>query len=101
MAKKHSPDTLQELESLSVRLGNPSLNLILHTLPPKLPEGIPGEEATEAFRWRMEITPRIATLSGFELGTNTYINPATPEGSAAELRESLKGSAGPETVIDR
>lgn len=54
---------------------HPSYNYYLHTAP-----------AGDDFHFHIEITPRLTTWAGFELGTGAYINPVPPEQAAAALR---------------
>jgi len=42
------------------------------------------------YRFHMVITPRIYKTGGFEIQTNTHINPLSPENAAEFLRESIK-----------
>ena len=62
-------------------LARPSYNFAIHSAPMDL-------HSLHAYHWHMEIFPRITTLGGFELGSNIYINIATPEEAAAFLRET-------------
>jgi UDPglucose--hexose-1-phosphate uridylyltransferase len=41
----------------------------------------------DTFHWHVEITPRLSTPAGFELGTSIYINTVPPEDAARYLRE--------------
>ena len=70
-------DTLQRIEGL---LSNPPYNVVLHSAP------FQGEKPTE-YHWRLEITPRLTRLAGFEWGTGFYINPMPPEEAARSLRD--------------
>jgi UDPglucose--hexose-1-phosphate uridylyltransferase len=40
------------------------------------------------YHWHIEITPRMTTVAGFELGSGLFINPLPPEDAAAILRAS-------------
>jgi UDPglucose--hexose-1-phosphate uridylyltransferase len=42
-------------------------------------------DAAEAGHWRIEILPRVNALAGFELATQTYINPIDPIRAAQQL----------------
>lgn len=44
---------------------------------------------TEEFHWHLDISPRVGTRGGFELGTGVDINTLSPERAAAELREAI------------
>jgi len=54
-------------------------NLILHTVPFRTAE-------PSAFRWHLEILPRIGQTAGFEWGGGCYINTVAPETAAARLK---------------
>jgi galactose-1-phosphate uridylyltransferase len=43
------------------------------------------DDAAEAGHWRIEILPRVNALAGFELATQTYINPIDPVRAAQQL----------------
>ncbi len=43
-------------------------------------------QSTPWFHWRIELFPRLSTLAGFELGSECYINPITPEIAAKALK---------------
>jgi len=77
---------------LNKTLINPSFNLILYTSPP-IRNSITDEEIYKGldlhFHWHIEILPRLTTLAGFELGTDYYINPTTPEDAAKYLIEVI------------
>lgn len=45
-----------------------------------------GVHAPAGGPWRIEITPRVAAVAGFELATGQWINTVTPEDAAARLR---------------
>jgi UDPglucose--hexose-1-phosphate uridylyltransferase len=63
-------------------LRDPAYHLIWHTAP------CPSAGAGLDFHWHLEIVPRIARPSGFELATDCYLNPTLPEHAAAFLREA-------------
>lgn len=87
--------TLADVLKFTVRklhktLINPPFNMILHTAPPYREDYIDRtiyEQLDKHFHWHIDILPRIATLAGFELGTDYYINPTMPEEAARFLRE--------------
>ncbi|MFP4528191.1 MAG: galactose-1-phosphate uridylyltransferase [Candidatus Kapaibacterium sp.] len=60
------------LGRLHSKLNDPDYNLVLHSAP-RYKEGEPH------LHWYMEISPRITTKAGFELGTGLSINPTLPE----------------------
>lgn len=70
-------ETLQRIECL---LSNPPYNFVLHNAPFR-------EEKPLRCHWRLEITPRLIRLAGFEWGTGFYINPTPPEEAAQYLRD--------------
>ena len=41
------------------------------------------------YHWRIELTPRMTRLAGFELATGCFINPVSPEQAAARLRSVI------------
>ncbi len=61
-------------------LQNPPYNYTFHTAPCE-------QEMTGQFHWHLEITPRLTTPAGLELGTSIYINATPPEDAARYLRE--------------
>ncbi|MEM7453029.1 MAG: hypothetical protein AAF456_01625 [Planctomycetota bacterium] len=62
------------------QLDNPSYNWLLHIPPFK-------EETNErADYWYLELFPRLTSAAGYEMGTNTWVNPVTPEAAARRLR---------------
>ncbi|HOO45169.1 MAG TPA: galactose-1-phosphate uridylyltransferase [Deltaproteobacteria bacterium] len=64
---------------LDIALNSPAYNYIIHTSPS-------GNNNEEFYHWHMEIFPRIKIKTGFEWGTDLYINCTPPEASAAFLR---------------
>lgn len=71
-------------------LSNPPFNLVIHTAPLR-------ENGRHHYHWRMEITPRLIQLAGFEWGTGFYINPTPPEEAAQYLRDARASEPLPET----
>jgi UDPglucose--hexose-1-phosphate uridylyltransferase len=67
------------LGRLGALLGRFPYNLALHTAP----WAPPADD-----HWRLEILPRTTRPGGYEWGTGTFINPASPEASARRLRET-------------
>ena len=70
-------ETLQRLE---VALDDPAYNYVIHTGPFDMKEN-------PAYRWHIEIIPRLTQIAGFEWGSGFYINPVPPEESAEFLRQ--------------
>lgn len=62
-------------------LKKPALNFYLHDLPESVKE-------SDYFRWHIEITPRLGTYGGYELGSGVVINTMSPEIAADYLRKS-------------
>jgi UDPglucose--hexose-1-phosphate uridylyltransferase len=60
-------------------LKQPALNFFLHDLPDSV-------EASEFFRWHIEITPRLGTYGGYELGSGVVVDVMSPENAAEFLR---------------
>ena len=61
-------------------LEDPDYNYIIRS-------GKLSEAELEYQHWYVAIVPRVATGSGFELGTGIYVNPLVPEISAAFIRK--------------
>jgi UDPglucose--hexose-1-phosphate uridylyltransferase len=61
-------------------LGDPPYNYSFHICPC-------DDHSKYDFHWHIEISPRLSTAAGFELGTGIYINPTPPEHAAKYLRE--------------
>jgi UDPglucose--hexose-1-phosphate uridylyltransferase len=75
----------QVLTALETAEGLFPYNLVLQTAPV---EG--STEIERAFHWRLEVLPRLTTLSGFELGCDVFIVTVAPEEAAERLRAILK-----------
>ncbi len=75
---------LKSLRALHDVLGNLSYNFLIRTAPI-------GDEDVRYLHWYIVIVPRISTPAGFEMGSGIYINPASPEMCAAELRAAIHG----------
>lgn len=63
-------------------LHDPSYNMVINTAPVNVPH-------QEGYHWYLEINPRLLVNAGVEIATGYFINPATPEISAATLRKIL------------
>lgn len=61
-------------------LGDPDHNIVISTSPTS-----DGEVHYD--HWRLNITPRLTTAAGFELGSGIFINTMPPEDAAAFLRD--------------
>ena len=60
-------------------LETPAYNLLFHTEPFESPKGSIGY---------FELFPRLTLAAGFELGTDVWVNPVTPEAAAGRLRQT-------------
>lgn len=69
------------LTAIEQTLTVPAYNFALCTAP------LQDNRAT-AYHWHLKITPRIAGIAGFEIGTGGWINIVMPEHAAASLRDS-------------
>jgi UDPglucose--hexose-1-phosphate uridylyltransferase len=67
-------DYVRRIEEL---LDHPAYNLLLHLAPPSHRRGD---------LWFVEAFPRITQAAGYELGTDIWVNPVTPESAAKRLR---------------
>lgn len=72
----HCRDAVQRLENL---LEDAAYNILLQ-LPPM--------ERIDKDPWYLQIFPRISKPAGFELGSDIWINPVTPEAAAQAIRSS-------------
>ncbi|MEL7498678.1 MAG: DUF4921 family protein [Planctomycetota bacterium] len=70
-------DVVLRLEDL---LDKPAYNILLHG---------PPFEIDNTDDWYVEIFPRLTTAAGFELGTDVWVNPVTPETAARALRAAV------------
>ena len=68
------------LFKLYSKLNNPDYNFVIHTAPIK-------DEGEDYYHWHLQITPRLTTPAGFEMGSGIYINVSLPEETAQFLRE--------------
>jgi len=70
----------ETLFKLYIKLNDPDYNFVIHTAPIK-------DEEEDYYHWHLQITPRLTTTAGFEMGSGIYINVAYPEETATFLRE--------------
>ena len=77
----HCRDAVKRLETL---LEDAAYNILLQ-LPPM--------ERVDQDPWYMQIFPRISKPAGFELGSDIWINPVTPEAASQALRSSTVWAA--------
>ena len=73
---------------LKLLLRDPPYNYILHSGPnrTKRRKGA-WQTLSKDYHWHLEIMPRWVRIDGFEWGTGLYINAATPEQAAENLRK--------------
>lgn len=64
-------------------LDDPAYNIIFH-LPP-----VPASEVA----WFVDLVPRFPQAAGFELATDCWVNPVSPESAAVQFREFAKAGA--------
>ena len=72
----------RSLGKIFVGLKNPDYNAVIYSSPCH-------EKDVEYYHWHMKITPRVAAVAGFEMGSGMYINTVIPE-NAAEYLRSIK-----------
>ena len=72
------------LRRLQLVLGEHPWNMVLNNAPLD-PE---GKSDVTAYHWFLEITPRLITPAGFEMGSGFFINTVSPEECAELLRET-------------
>ena len=65
---------------LNKALDSPPYNFVIHSSPIQEPPAV-------EYHWHMEIIPKLTKIAGFEWGSGFYINPVSPEVSAAHLRD--------------
>jgi len=69
--------TRQYVQRFERLMGNAGYNWILHQ---------PAFEQESSDNWFVEIVPRLAKTAGYELGTDIWINPVSPETAARRLK---------------
>ncbi len=74
-------DVILGLQKIHV---NASYNLVLSTVPPN------SSCNSEAFHWTLDICPRLSRIAGYEIATESYINPVMPENAALQYQEILR-----------
>ena len=68
------------LRRLSVGLGDPPFNFILHSNPIR-------DAPSQSYHWHIEVMPALTQVAGFEWGSGFHINPVPPEEAAEFLRK--------------
>ncbi len=76
------------LKRLKLLLNDPPFNFYLHTSPNSKAVELDAK-ISKAFRWHIEIIPRLSVTAGFEWGSGVYINSTPPEMAAQLLRECI------------
>lgn len=85
-----APLLLQTLSALERQLGCFAFNMEISTPPlHETQEKTPSEHTGEICRFMIRIMPRIYRHGGFELSTQTIINPVAPEQAAKLLRDGI------------
>ena len=64
------------------RMHNPAYNYYIHTLPFGGTSTTKSIDDRKSYHWHIVIVPRVNIWAGFELGTEVYINPISPETAA-------------------
>lgn len=72
------------LQKLYQKLGNPSYNYYIHSMP--VSHSLLTKYDDRTYHWHLEILPRINVWGGFELGSDVYVNTVLPEVAADILR---------------
>jgi UDPglucose--hexose-1-phosphate uridylyltransferase len=67
---------------LDEALNNPAYNYVIHTTPFNI-------ASEQYYHWHMEILPRLTFITGFEWGSDVYINSTSPEDAASFLKEII------------
>lgn len=70
-------------------LNRPAYNLLFHTAPLPGPGTQRWPTLPHAYRWHLEMVPRIFGIAGFELSTGSALNAVYPEEAARFLRETI------------
>jgi len=68
------------LLKLHFKLNDPPYNYVIHTAPIK-------DEWEDYYHWHLQLTSRLTTSAGFEMGSGIYINVSFPEETAQFLKE--------------
>lgn len=76
------------LLKLYAKLGNPSYNFYIHTMPFSRSKN--DSYNPKAYHWHLVIMPRVNIWAGLELGTEIYVNVIPPEHAAEYLRGDTK-----------
>ena len=67
------------IRALQQTLGAVAYNAVVETAPAR----------DDAFRWWIDLLPRLTVTAGFELGTGVWVNIVDPADAAATLRDAL------------
>jgi UDPglucose--hexose-1-phosphate uridylyltransferase len=79
-SKKFAKILKGTLFKLYSKLNDPDYNFVFHTAPIK-------DEGEDYYHWHLQITPRLTTPAGFEMGSGIFINVSFPEETAQFLKE--------------
>ena len=79
-SKKFAKILRTTLFKLYSKLNDPDYNFVIHTAPIK-------DEGEDYYHWHLQITPRLTTPAGFEMGSGIFINVSLPEETAQFLKE--------------
>ncbi len=79
-SKKFAKILRTTLFKLYSKLNDPDYNFVFHTAPIK-------DEGEDYYHWHLQITPRLTTPAGFEMGSGIFINVSLPEETAKFLKE--------------
>lgn len=83
VAIKSLADIMQKVTGMfGSTLQKPPLNFFLHDLPTSI-------RHAEYYHWHLEITPRVTSYGGYELGSGVVIDVMSPEDAAKYLRGEL------------
>jgi len=83
--------TLTRLEDI---LPEPAYNLFLYSSPNRDQRRGYWTTLAQDFHWHIAVTPRVAQVAGFEVGSGLYANAVLPEDAARMLRAATAPRAG-------
>jgi len=73
------------LAKLNSALDNPDYNFYIHTSP----STDDSKLISNAYRWHIEIVPRLSTIASVELSTGIFVNVVDPDEAAEALRAAI------------
>lgn len=74
------------IKKMKAVLKDPPYTYVLHTAPNRIPRKDHWHTLGDDFHWHLEVTPKLMSKNGFELGTEFYILATSPEDSTKYLR---------------